>query len=766
MLVSWIERREAGVQVTAAGHQTLEKFVVVPSIASSSVHDAPNWERFLLQRRLLRRLAVKTSRHGTEYIRSTIALSLSADGTRLASTHGDHVVRVYTVQQGGFWNISLPDTGAREVIGDTWGQFTVNLLYELHGHPRTPWSVRFHPHNADLLVSGCLGGHCYVWHRDRCIARYIVSEQHPEHFAFFPDYGPTSVSCVAFDPSGDVIVIAARRSLFFWEWREAQRRLYRMASGNSQVEMGSVAGVEGGRASLPFPEAARGFYRRQQPTPSTADSRATTTGPRVARRITVQELEQGYRDLGSAHPGTANSVDISSPDRHRRRARVASSRRWLRNASRARLNSRQSEQESLPFDTGSPDSLPGSDTQASLRGFVPFNQRVPTATRSDDAARSSTGVDQARAVGNINQTSTHGTSVLEHHEPLQSACYFLGMPVHLVDVPLNAGLLVVGTRSPILPAEQEAELFRAAAAPFTLDIQLYRLSSATTTSSASQALGDGNTNTTGTVHLGALIGKIPQVVAYNEAGISVSADGRHILVCIVHGPGSGGASSAATREEEVSTNRERPTLRHQGHNDSTQHGRSPSYVARVVIYEIMMAPMGSAQSSNAAERASFSQTDEGEAFPYFELRERASMPLEATRARALTNLRFVSPLVETGSTDLHPSDRLCFLAGYSFRESMTHFRALRDVEPRPLIDLFEADLHRGVVQCLRTIPQDAVGAPSVPNATTNGLDFRAFAEVDGVNCALFLPMPGADCTHLVQGILYGTQRGELYALVH
>lgn len=33
----------------------------------------------------------------------------------------------------------------------------------LVGHPRTPWAVKFHPRNPDILVSGCIGSTVIVW---------------------------------------------------------------------------------------------------------------------------------------------------------------------------------------------------------------------------------------------------------------------------------------------------------------------------------------------------------------------------------------------------------------------------------------------------------------------------------------------------------------------------------------------------------------------------------------------------------------------------
>ncbi|KAL7543307.1 hypothetical protein ACHAWF_007361 [Thalassiosira exigua] len=69
---------------------------------------------------------------------STISVSFGPDGRTLASTHGDHTVK-----------ITCCHTGA--------------LLRSLEGHPRTPWTVKYHPTNPRIVASGCLGFQVRVW---------------------------------------------------------------------------------------------------------------------------------------------------------------------------------------------------------------------------------------------------------------------------------------------------------------------------------------------------------------------------------------------------------------------------------------------------------------------------------------------------------------------------------------------------------------------------------------------------------------------------
>ena len=57
---------------------------------------------------------------------------------RVASTHGDHTVRVSNIQTG-------------------------KCTHVLTGHPRTPWCVAFHPGSDELVASGCLAGEVRIW---------------------------------------------------------------------------------------------------------------------------------------------------------------------------------------------------------------------------------------------------------------------------------------------------------------------------------------------------------------------------------------------------------------------------------------------------------------------------------------------------------------------------------------------------------------------------------------------------------------------------
>ena len=69
---------------------------------------------------------------------STISLSFAPDGRTLASTHGDHTVKITCCETG-------------------------RLVRNLEGHPRTPWTVKYHPVDSNIVASGCLGFQVRVW---------------------------------------------------------------------------------------------------------------------------------------------------------------------------------------------------------------------------------------------------------------------------------------------------------------------------------------------------------------------------------------------------------------------------------------------------------------------------------------------------------------------------------------------------------------------------------------------------------------------------
>lgn len=113
--------------------------------------------------------------------RSTIAAAFSPDGKTLASTHGDHTVKIIDCRTG-------------------------SCLKVLSGHRRTPWVVRFHPLFPDLLASGSLDHEVRLW--DAKTAECIGSRDF---------YRP--IASIAFHAQGDLLAVASGHKLYIWHYK-------------------------------------------------------------------------------------------------------------------------------------------------------------------------------------------------------------------------------------------------------------------------------------------------------------------------------------------------------------------------------------------------------------------------------------------------------------------------------------------------------------------------------------------------------------------
>ncbi|GFR49249.1 hypothetical protein Agub_g11263, partial [Astrephomene gubernaculifera] len=112
--------------------------------------------------------------------RSSIAAAFSPDGRYLASTHGDHTVKVTEVATG-------------------------KVIISLAGHRRTPWVVRFNPADSDIMASGSLDFTAIVWQISTGRMLYKC------------DFGKP-IASLAFDPSGTVLVVSAGHKVFSWQF--------------------------------------------------------------------------------------------------------------------------------------------------------------------------------------------------------------------------------------------------------------------------------------------------------------------------------------------------------------------------------------------------------------------------------------------------------------------------------------------------------------------------------------------------------------------
>nr|POE82164.1 isoform 6 of activating molecule in becn1-regulated autophagy protein 1 [Quercus suber] len=128
--------------------------------------------------------------------RSTIAAAFSPDGRTLASTHGDHTVKIIDCQTG-------------------------RCLKVLSGHRRTPWvpetpgdrsdclnnKVRFHPLHPEIIASGSLDYEVRLW--DASTSECIGSRDF---------YRP--IASIAFHAKGDILAVASGHKLYIWQYNK------------------------------------------------------------------------------------------------------------------------------------------------------------------------------------------------------------------------------------------------------------------------------------------------------------------------------------------------------------------------------------------------------------------------------------------------------------------------------------------------------------------------------------------------------------------
>ncbi|KAM1031858.1 hypothetical protein ACFX2I_035504 [Malus domestica] len=112
--------------------------------------------------------------------RSTIAAAFSPDGRKLASTHGDHTVKIIDCQTG-------------------------RCVKVLSGHRRTPWVVRFHPLNPEIIASGSLDHEVRLW--DLNTSDCIGSRDF---------YRP--IASIAFHANGELLAVASGHKLYIWKY--------------------------------------------------------------------------------------------------------------------------------------------------------------------------------------------------------------------------------------------------------------------------------------------------------------------------------------------------------------------------------------------------------------------------------------------------------------------------------------------------------------------------------------------------------------------
>ena len=125
--------------------------------------------------------------------RSTIANAYSSDGRKVASTHGDHTVKIIDVATG----------------------LCVKVLA---GHRRTPWVVRFHPSDPNILASGSLDNTVRVW--DISEDGDEIESEGGKCIAVRDFNKP--IASIAFSLDGGCVLVASGHRLTYWRYPDYQ----------------------------------------------------------------------------------------------------------------------------------------------------------------------------------------------------------------------------------------------------------------------------------------------------------------------------------------------------------------------------------------------------------------------------------------------------------------------------------------------------------------------------------------------------------------
>ncbi|KAK6929678.1 WD40 repeat [Dillenia turbinata] len=144
--------------------------------------------------------------------RSTIAAAFSPDGKTLASTHGDHTVKIIDCQSGNCLKVL---SGHRRtpwvfLVANWMGQIRASKgmdyqeTYGVH-HRSSLLKVRFHPLYPEILASGSLDHEVRLW--DANTAECIGSRDF---------YRP--IASIAFHAQGEILAVASGHKLYIWHY--------------------------------------------------------------------------------------------------------------------------------------------------------------------------------------------------------------------------------------------------------------------------------------------------------------------------------------------------------------------------------------------------------------------------------------------------------------------------------------------------------------------------------------------------------------------
>ena len=133
---------------------------------------------------------------GTNIV-STIAVAVSPCSCFVASSHGDHTVKVFALHSN-------------------------KLHRNLRGHPRTPWTVRYHPTDSNIVASGCLGGQVRVWNVARGSTTVMFT-------------AGATIHSLAFHPFDPLLAVVCGCEVRLWDWQAAADHSANNSNNSSSI---------------------------------------------------------------------------------------------------------------------------------------------------------------------------------------------------------------------------------------------------------------------------------------------------------------------------------------------------------------------------------------------------------------------------------------------------------------------------------------------------------------------------------------------------
>lgn len=102
--------------------------------------------------------------------------------------------------------------------------YSGRLLSVCTGHSRTPWTVKFHPTQPNLIASGCLGFQVRIWNIGLNSNNYnstsVESQQPQQAICLYFIRLQFAIISLSFHPFVDLLVIASGQSLHLWDFAQ------------------------------------------------------------------------------------------------------------------------------------------------------------------------------------------------------------------------------------------------------------------------------------------------------------------------------------------------------------------------------------------------------------------------------------------------------------------------------------------------------------------------------------------------------------------